>query len=87
VIHDVPLRLDGRETDGRRVDSVFHEPDRTLAGCGVFPHQIGLAVPVEVCGTRDMPLRRNDAETDTRLKHTIFENPNCSRTVRGVFPH
>jgi hypothetical protein len=55
VIDDVPMRVDGWEIDRSKESSVFHLPNRALAGCGIFPNQIGLTVAAEVCSTRNMP--------------------------------
>jgi hypothetical protein len=48
----------------RRADrrNTVHEPDRALAGAGVLPDQVGLAVTVEIHCSHYLPLSRHSGE-------------------------
>ena len=64
----------------------IHEPDHALAGKGVLPKNVRLAVPVEVARTSDAPRCLYRSQTDKGLKRGAIHEPDYALAGNGVLP-
>ena len=72
MLQDVSYRS---ETDKGLKRGAIHEPDYALAGNGVLPKNVRLAIPVEVARTSDAPRCIYRCETDKGLKRGAIHEP------------
>ena len=86
MISDAPRCIYRCETDKGLKRGAIHEPDYALAGNGVLPKNVRLAVPVEVARTSDAPRCVYRSQTDKGLKRGAIHEPDSALASRVVLP-
>ena len=86
MISDAPRCIYLCENDKGLKRGAIHEPDSALAGNGVLPKNVRLAVPVEVARTSDAPRCPYRSQIDKELKRDAIHEPDSALASGVVLP-
>src|SRR5260221_205393 len=83
----MPVGGNRGQIHGALQSRIHHEPDGSLAGDRIFPHQIGVMVAIEVAYSCDMPIGGNRGQVGIGLLRSILEQPDDALAGCCILPN
>jgi hypothetical protein len=86
VINDMPSRWLSWQRDNTIQDASFKKPDTALSGDTIFPHQVSLAITIEIRSSGDMPASGLSWQRDNTTQDASLKKPDTAFPGRTIFP-